>query len=100
MNNLNRYKNIKGIGQIKGPIPNKDSDGKLINLINFFEFDDNTAIIKLGIQAPPGTIVVINNNDFEIGKTGILEYETGLTITFLGFKDEITKDIVVDFVRN
>ena len=98
MSNINRFRNIKGIGQIKGPIPNKDDNGNLINLINYFEFTDNTSIIKLGIYAPVDTIVIINNKEFIIGKTEILEYETGANITFLAFKDKITKNVTINFV--
>lgn len=95
-----RFRNIKGVGQIRGPLPNKDSQGNLINLMGLFNFTSDTLIIKLGIQAPIGSIININNKQFEIGRTGILEYETGLSINFLAFETEITKDVIIDFVRN
>ena len=85
--------NIKGIGQLQGPMSNKDRDGNIINLI------ENVApVVKLGIQAPECSIIRINDKNFIIGKTGILEYETGINVTFLGFETEITKDVVLDFV--
>ena len=98
MANLNRFEDIRGIGQIKGPIPNKDAGGNLINLIGLFDTEFKGYITKLSIYAPEGSIAVINHKEFVIGKTDFLEYETGTKITFLAFESEITKDFIIDFV--
>ena len=97
-NNLKRFSYIKGIGQIKGPIPNKDIYGKHINLIGLFDLEFKGYIIKLGIHAPEGSLVLINNKEFIIGITDFLEYYTGTEITSLAFDSDITKDVVIDFV--
>ena len=97
-NNLKRFSYIKGIGQIKGPIPNKDIYGKHINLIGLFDLEFKGYIIKLGIHAPEGSLVLINNKEFIIGKTNFLEYETGTEITSLCFKSDITESCFIDFV--
>jgi hypothetical protein len=95
---LKRFEHIQGIGQIKGPMSNQDANGSLINLINLFDTNQTGYITKLSISAPEGTIAVINNKDIEIGKTEFLEYETGAGITFLSFRNNITKDFIIDFV--
>lgn len=95
---LKRFEHIQGIGQIKGPMSNKDAGGNLINLINLFDTNQTGYITKLSISAPEGTVAVINNKDIEIGKTEFIEYESGGEITFLAFRSEITKDFMIDFV--
>lgn len=98
MAQLNRFEDIQGIGQIKGPVPNKDAGGNLINLIGLFDTEFKGYITKLSIYAPEGTVAVINNKEFVIGKTDFLEYETGTKITFLAFESEITDKFMIDFV--
>ena len=98
MADLNRFEDIRGIGQIKGPVPNKDASGNLINLIGLFDTEFKGYITKLSVHAPEGTIIVINNKEFIIGKTDFLEYETGTKITFLAFESEFTDKCIIDFV--
>lgn len=95
---LNRFENINGIGQLRGPMPNKDVYGKYINLIGIFDIQFKGKIVKLSIHAPEDTIILINNKEFIIGKTDFLEYETGTEITSLCFKSDITESCFIDFV--
>lgn len=95
---LNRFEHIRGIGQLRGPMPNKDIYGKYINLIGIFDIEFKGAIVKLSIHAPQDTILFINNKEFVIGKTEFLEYETGTKITSLSFKSDITEQVYIDFV--
>ncbi len=96
--NLQRFDNIRGVGQLKGPIPHKDVYGKPINLIGLFDLTFDGKIIKLGIHAPEGSIVLIDNREFVIGITDFLEYESGTQIKSLAFETEITKQVIIDFV--
>lgn len=98
MASLDRFEDIFGIGQIKGPVPNKDASGNLINLIGLFDTKFEGYITKLGIHAPESSIVVINHKEFVIGKTDFLEYETGAKITFLAFESDFTENCFIDFV--
>ena len=98
MASVNRFENIQGIGQIKGPIANKDAGGNLINLIGLFDNQYKGYITKLSIHAPEGTAVMINNKEFHIGKTDFLEYESGAKIYSLAFKNEITDKFIIDFI--
>ena len=62
---------------------------------------NNAAIVQLGIQAPPGTIFLLNNvddtfvSDIEVGITGIFELDlrdANTAITWLSFQ-KINKPI-------
>jgi hypothetical protein len=65
------------IGQIHFNNYNEPTLGN--NIIS--RISNNAAVVQLGIQAPPGTIVLINNvddsyiSDIEIGVTGIFELD-------------------------
>ena len=65
------------------------------------QISQNVAIVQLGIQAPPGTIFLLNNvdntseSDIEIGITGIFELDlrdANTAITWLSF-EKINKPI-------
>lgn len=84
------------VGQLKGPFKANEN---LIDLI----IDNATIKIKyikhLGIQAPMGTIVVINNIETEIGKTGF--YEVGnlnTQINSLYFTNPTDENIILDYI--
>lgn len=60
-----------------------------------------TPLTKLGIQAPVGTIVNINNQDIVIGRTEVYEILPGVEVTSLYFpKDKNTNlyNILVDYI--
>ena len=98
MATLSRFEDIQGIGQIKGPVPNKDAGGNKINLISLFDTQYKGYITKLSIYAPEGAILFINNKEFHIGKTEFLEYESGAKIYSLAFESEITDKFMIDFI--
>lgn len=53
-------------------------------------------VVHLGVQVEPGTMIVINNKEIEIGQTGIYEiYNT--KITSLYFKNDVS-NVLIDYV--
>lgn len=53
---------------------------------NLVELFNTTGFFKLGIQAPPGTLVILNDSkNIVIGKTGIYELDEDITIFSLKF---------------
>lgn len=82
-------------GQIYGNFP---ADAEIIDLIK--EQDDIVdfyGLKKLGIQASPGLIVIINDNEIKIGKTGIYELDYDVYVKSLKFKTDVT-DVQIDYV--
>lgn len=84
------------VGQLKGPFKANEN---LIDLI----INEATIKIKyikyLGIQASIGTIVVINNIETEIGKTGF--YEVGnldTQINSLYFINPTDENVILDYI--
>ena len=62
-----------------------------------------TKFTKVGIQAPPGLVVIINDREFIIGRNGIYELDDkDIVITKLCFKQpsnsEDLRNIIVDYV--
>ena len=53
-------------------------------------------VSHLGIQADIGTIFIMNNNEYEIGNTGIYEIEN-IILKSLKFKNNID-DAIIDYV--
>lgn len=86
------------LGQVVGPF----TVGKQL-------FDDDGAIgaltpettrpilFKLGIQAEPGTTMLINNKAIKVGKTGIYQLDEVINITSLKFTSETDENTLVDF---
>ena len=58
-----------------------------------------TSISRIGIQAPIATHVLINDIDFEIGKTGILEARD-LEVTSIKFVEDTDDSVIIDFIIN
>ena len=53
---------------------------------NLVELFNTTGFFKLGIQAPPGTLVILNDSkNIVIGKTGIYELDEDIIISSLKF---------------
>lgn len=79
-----------------------ESSGYVANRLNIFTNDlvklfNATAFLKLGIQAPPGTKVILNSNKtIMIGRTGVYELDEDIKITGLQF--ERPKKYVIDTV--
>jgi hypothetical protein len=57
------------IGQVAASVP--PYTHTLMQRINY----DVKKIIDIGIQMPVGSYININGKDFEIGKTGVLQFE-------------------------
>lgn len=90
----------------QGQIYAKDQQGAKFNagqqLYNLIEAAVNprygiTNISRIGIQAPIATHVLINDIDFEIGKTGILEARD-LNITSIRFVEDTDDSVIIDFI--
>lgn len=89
-------------GQLVGPFePNEE----LYNRIKADAAIDFSFISHIGIQTETGNIVLLNDKEFEIGKTGI--YEIGNTvITSIKFKETnthgdtviIDKNTIIDYI--
>lgn len=55
---------------------------------------------RVGIQAPPGTMILINNSTaskIEIGKTGLYEADD-VEITSLKFLEDSPESVIIDFI--
>lgn len=80
-------------GQLQAPfIANQE----LMDTIKDDAAKEVSYLWHLGIQVPMGTIVTINGEDVEVGKTGI--YEIGNTeVTSLYFKNDISSGLI-DYV--
>ena len=84
----NRY-----MGQLKGPFK---ANQELFELIKADAAIDIKYVKHLGIQTDVSAIVIINNKEYEIGKTGI--YEIGNTeITSIIFKVDTDDNTLIDY---
>ena len=84
----NRY-----MGQLKGPFK---ANQELFELIKADAAIDIKYVKHLGIQTDVSAIVIINNKEYEIGKTGI--YEIGNTdITSIMFKAATDDNTLIDY---
>lgn len=77
------------IKQLHGPF---DSNKNILETLDNFSY-----IKKIGIQSKPGTICLINGRNFEIGKTGILEFDE-VKITSIIFTSFVDKNTLIDFI--
>ena len=80
--------------QIRGPF----SAGQ--DLISYIKTEYKTNfnyITRIGIQTKVKNEITINNEDFEIGKTGILEFDN-VQITSLSFKQDELSSTLIDCV--
>ena len=84
----NRY-----MGQLKGPFK---ANQELFELMKSDAAIDIKYVKQLGIQTDVSAIVIINNKEYEIGKTGI--YEIGNTdITSIMFKADTDDNTLIDY---
>ena len=86
---------IRAADQTNGYFP---ANLELITLIrqscnNLF----NGYVERLGIEAPEKTMIKINNQSIEIGKTGLYEVNNA-HITSLQFVNNSTQDAIIDFI--
>lgn len=80
-------------GQLQAPFT---ANQELMDIIRGDAAKEVNYLWHLGIQVPTGTIVTINGEDVEVGKTGI--YEIGNTeVTSLYFKSNISSGLI-DYV--
>lgn len=77
------YRVIDNFGNyISGPTENINIYDNIVKNI----FKDAHRFIKLGVQAPPGTKMIINETkSIMVGRTGIYELDEGIQITSLRF---------------
>ena len=83
------------IGQLRGPF---SANVELMDLIAEDANKEVNYLIKIGIQTKVKNEVIINNINFEIGKTGILEFGGGIQITSIKFAQEVGKETIIDFI--
>lgn len=55
-------------------------DGECSKLNNIFEGKGVTPLSKIGYQARPGSIIVVNNEPIRVGRSGIFEINSGIEI--------------------
>lgn len=97
---MGSYNRINGrIGQVVGPFAAGEDLLAKGGAIDAFTME-NTApvILKLGIQAPVGSYISINNVNIKIGKTGIYELDYRVEVKSLSFPDGADESVIVDFV--
>ena len=80
--------------QIRGPF---FAGQDLISYIKTEYKTNFNYIKKIGIQTKVKNEITINNEDFEIGKTGILEFDN-VQITSLSFKQDELSSTLIDCV--
>lgn len=85
--------NNKHTGQITGSFK---ANEELFSRMKIATDGKIKSILHLGIQADIGTIFIMNNNEYEIGNTGIYEIEN-IILTSLKFKHNIDNTII-DYV--
>lgn len=82
---------MSAIGQIYYHVLDNNTGAYISNVDENNFFDTNIvpsgqSITKLGIQAPPGTLVTLNTNKkIMIGRTGIYELDAGILVTSIVF---------------
>lgn len=60
----------------------------------------NTAYIeKIGIQTYPGTLIRLNGQTIEIGKTGMYETDE-VEITSIQFPENSPKNVIIDYIAH
>jgi hypothetical protein len=77
--------------QVCGPF-SKDQD-----IIQYMKDSLNkafTSLVRIGVQSEVGNIININGQDFEIGKTGILEFNEVNIISLKFLQDESANTII------
>lgn len=87
------------IGQVYGPfVANKDllDDDGPIGILT--PEKERPVLYKIGIQAPRGTFVQINNTLIKIGKTGIYELDEVVKITSVIFPEGAPSEAMIDFI--
>jgi hypothetical protein len=78
--------------QLHGPFK---ANEELINIIKKNYINNFNSIKKIGIQSISTNICCINGQNFEIGKTGILEFNE-VNITSLYFKQNELATTLID----
>ena len=81
-------------GQLKGPFKARE------NLVTIMEknFDNITdSIIQIGIQAEPGTRFFLNEDEYEIGNTGLYE-QMGTKIKSISFKKDTDEKTYIEYI--
>lgn len=79
--------------QLKGPFQ-KETD--VLSSIKQ-ENSEFGYVYQIGISAKPTTIIILNEESFEIGKTGILEFYN-VKIFTIKFKENTSSDIFLDLI--
>ena len=87
------------VGQVIGPFNANEDLLETNGAIGTFTPETTKPILyKLGIQAPEGTRVQINEAVIQIGKTGIYELDNVVDVKKLIFLDSTDDSAIVDFV--
>ena len=97
---MSDYNRINGrLGQVCGPFSaGQDLMAPGGAIDTFTKETTKPHILKLGIQAPTGSYVSINNVNIRIGKTGIYELDYRVVVKSLSFPDGADESVIVDFV--
>lgn len=80
------------LGQLLGPF----SPGE--EIINLISADTKTKNVKLGIQTTIDTIVLINGESIQIGRTGIYELDEIMNISSIIFPNGAPENTIIDYV--
>lgn len=80
------------LGQLLGPF----SPGE--EIINLISADTKTKNVKLGIQTAIDTIVLINGESIQIGRTGIYELDEIMNISSIIFPNGAPENTIIDYV--
>lgn len=80
-------------GQLVGPFR---AGQELYSQITADAAKEFNKVNHLGIQAYEGTIVMINYEEFQIGKTGMYEINNCI-VTSIRFKEDMDNNTIVDY---
>ena len=87
------------VGQVVGPFTaNTDLLDDNAPIGAFTPEKTRPILYKLGVQAPEGTYILVNNANVKIGKTGIYELDNVVEVKHLVFPNGAGADTLIDFV--
>lgn len=87
------------VGQVVGPFAaNLDLLDDNAPIGAFTPETTRPILYKLGIQAPVGTVVEVNDAVIKVGKTGIYELDNVVDVKKLVFPNGADNTVIIDFV--
>lgn len=92
-------KEERGLGTIITNKTDSDYENHKVKLTtNLVDKVNKGSFSRIGIQAPAGTVAVINGKDIQIGRTEVYELnDNDIPIISLTFSSEIVNNLIIDY---